>query len=171
MTRLEVITRIDRAPGVSASIDESLLSEAVSSALDMAMGKGPSWLLGTGLSFEVSLRVTDNLQMRELNRKYRGIDRPTDVLSFSFVEDEQAARRMVAADSRVQLGEVFLSYEHCVRQAEELGHSISTELAWLTIHGTLQLVGFAHETDVEAEEMEALEMTALKALGIEVFLG
>jgi probable rRNA maturation factor len=168
MTGLEVITRIDVAPDVSAPIDEVLLSEAVKSALDVAAARAPSWLIGAGLPLEVSLRITNNSQMQELNRDYRGVDRPTDVLSFSFVEDEQAAQQMIAAGSPVQLGEVFLSYEYCERQAEELGHSIYAELAWLTIHGTLQLVGFAHETDAEAEEMEALEMTALKALGIEV---
>src|SRR5579859_4546712 len=137
MSDFDLITRIDVAPEVSGRIDENLLCEAVKSALRVSAGAGPAWLLRAGLPLEVSVRITVDAQMQDLNRTYRDVDRPTDVLSFSFVEDDQAARRLIASGSPVQLGEVFLSYEYCERQAEELGHSVPTELAWLTVHGTL----------------------------------
>jgi probable rRNA maturation factor len=167
MRPLEIETRVDVVDQITGQVEDALLAKAVNAALRAADTR-VTWLAEAGHALEVSVRVTDDAEMRSLNRDYRGVDQSTDVLSFSFVEDDDARRRMLLTDAPVQLGELFLSYEYCVRQAEELGHSTSTELAWLTIHGTLQLVGFAHETDAEAELMEGLETQALKMLGIEI---
>jgi probable rRNA maturation factor len=129
-------------------------------------GSQPQWL--TSLSaVEVSVHVTDNEEIHRLNRDYRNVDRPTDVLSFSFIESDEDARRAAPEGATVPLGQIILSYEYCATQARELCHSIQKELAWLTIHGTLQLLGYSHGTDRDAEQMEALEGDALTSLGFD----
>jgi probable rRNA maturation factor len=162
----DLITLVDIAPPFQDAVDEGTLQLAVQAAVNVARSSpmGPEWLPPSG-PLEVSLRVTDNAEIHALNRDYRHVDRPTDVLSFSFVEDPESRALMERALPAVQLGEVVLSYEYCRRQAQELGHSIDMELAWLTIHGTLQLLGYSHGNDEDAEAMEALEGEALRALG------
>jgi probable rRNA maturation factor len=100
--------------------------------------------------------------MRVLNRTYRNVDSPTDVLSFAFTESGES---IVPPDSPRQLGDVVIDIQYARRQALELEHSLAMEVAWLAIHGTLQLLGYAHATESEAAEMEALETEALRALG------
>ena len=148
-------------------VDRALLTQSVQTAVDLgregAIGQGDlpehRWERA-----EVSVRVTDDSAIHRLNREYRGVDRPTDVLSFSFVEGGPPSG--LPADEPLPLGEIVLSYPYAERQAVELGHPTGTELAWLAAHGTLQLLGYTHETDERAERMEALEQRVLKALGI-----
>jgi probable rRNA maturation factor len=90
------------------------------------------------------------------------VDRPTDVLSWSFLEDGVPVLPQGAA---LPLGEVVLSLPTARRQAADLAHPLDMELAWLLIHGTLQLLGYAHETEEEANRMEDLEAVALRSLG------
>ena len=97
---------------------------------------------------EVSLSVTDNEGIRELNRENRDIDRPTDVLSFPMlmvedgvliIEDEDIM------DDTVFLGDIVISMEKATQQAEEYGHSLERELGFLTVHSMLHLLGYDHE--------------------------
>jgi len=169
---------VDVLPSLSEQVDERLLQEAVLQAMRAAgpeEGKidAPA---DERTNVEVSIRVTDDAEMRRLNREYRGVDKPTDVLSFGLEDGEpdptaalQRAAPQVAHPPGWlrQLGDIVLSYPYAVRQAEELGHSIRTELAWLTIHGTLQLLGYTHYTASEAEAMERLEEIALGAMGLD----
>ena len=94
---------------------------------------------------EVSVTYTDNGGIQALNREYRNIDRATDVLSFPLFED--------AADGTKMLGDIVLSLEKCAAQAEEFGHSFERECAFLTVHSTLHLLGYDHETG-EADELD-----------------
>jgi probable rRNA maturation factor len=111
---------------------------------------------------EMSVRVTGDEEIHALNRIYRGVDRPTDVLSFALQEGEEAA---LPPDVPVQLGDVIVSYPYAARQAAELEHSVEMEMAWLVIHGTLQLLGYHHEDEEEAQHMESIETVALRSLG------
>jgi probable rRNA maturation factor len=113
----------------------------------------------------VSIRVTDDAEIHVLNRDYRNVDRSTDVLSFGFVEQEADLDLARATGVRLELGQLVLSYPHCVRQASDLGHTVQKELDWLTIHGTLQLLGYTHASEDDAAQMERLEDEALTALG------
>jgi probable rRNA maturation factor len=162
----DLITLVDVAPLFEDAVDERKLQFAVQAAVDVARSSPmrPQWLRQSG-PFEVSVRVTDNAEIHVLNRDYRHVDRPTDVLSFSFMEDAESRALMERSQSAHQLGEIVLSYEYCSKQAHELGHSIDMELAWLAIHGTLQLLGYTHAHDEDAEQMEALEGEALRTLG------
>jgi probable rRNA maturation factor len=96
--------------------------------------------------------------MRRLNRDYRGIDRPTDVLSFAYHEDEEAA----AYDETRHIGDVVISVETAAAYARELGLSFDLEIERLVIHGALHLAGYDHETD--NGEMNRLERKLRKEL-------
>jgi probable rRNA maturation factor len=112
---------------------------------------------------EVSLVVTDDAEIRRLNRQYRGVYRPTDVLSFAMNE---GASIPSPADG-MMLGDIVISAERAQAQARRYGHGILREMAFLTVHGMLHLLGYDHGTRRDAREMEALQKRILKELGIE----
>ncbi len=163
MTVPRAIVEVDVAPAFADSVNSEAMDAAVRETL-VAVGNldAPGVELLDGREGHVSVRVTGDTEMQELNRTYRGVDRPTDVLSFAFAEGEPTP---LPPDLPVQLGEVAVDCEFAQRQAEELGHSLDMEMAWLVVHGTLQLLGYHHATEVEAEHMERLETSALRALG------
>lgn len=112
---------------------------------------------------EVSITLTDNAHIHELNRKYRGIDRPTDVLSFAFSESEEPEVTGAAGET---LGDIIISVERAKEQAEEYGHSLRRELAFLTVHGMLHLLGYDHMEEQDRIEMEEEQRYVMEALGI-----
>lgn len=109
---------------------------------------------------ELSLVICDDAFIHPLNRDYRGKDRPTDVLSFSQREGDFAFM------DDLLLGDVIISLETTIRQAEERGHSTERELTILLVHGILHLLGYDHIEDDEAEVMEAKEKDILGKLTI-----
>lgn len=117
-------------------------------------------LLRRGLAgAEVSLSIVDDREMQELNRRYRAVDRTTDVLSFP-LEDEPPKEPCL-------LGDVIVSAPQAARQAEDYGHSLLREMSFLAVHGTLHLLGYDHETPAGDEEMQRLQEEVLSGLGIE----
>ena len=110
--------------------------------------------------FEVDLTICDDETIHALNKEYRDVDRPTDVLSFPMLEFD-------LPDVWVSLGSIVISEETARRQAEEYGHSLKRELCFLAAHSALHLLGYDHETDEEREEMEALQREILHSLGID----
>lgn len=118
---------------------------------------------------EISLTFTDNEGIREINCQYRDIDRPTDVLSFpmlEFGEDEEDAE-FETENGLVMLGDIVISVERAREQAEELGHSLRRELAFLTAHSMLHLLGYDHVDDPVGEKlMIEKQDRALNALGL-----
>jgi probable rRNA maturation factor len=92
---------------------------------------------------EVSVTLVDNATIHELNRTYRQVDRPTDVLSFALDEAEEPAE--VGGPEEHLLGDVVISAEMAQKQAEEFGHSLERELAYLAIHSLLHLLGYDHK--------------------------
>ena len=118
-----------------------------------------------GLSdVELSVVLCDDAFIHPLNRDYRGKDRPTDVLSFSQREGEGAY------SEDPMLGDVIISLERAQVQAKEHGVSLQAEVSLLLVHGILHLLGFDHEEDSEAEEMEAKEKEILSVVGVECSL-
>jgi probable rRNA maturation factor len=101
---------------------------------------------------EVSVTFADNEGIRAINREYRQIDAPTDVLSFPLFE-ESAGKK--------QLGDIVLSLERCAAQAEEFGHSFERECAFLTVHSTLHLLGYDHVNGEEEEQDMRKRQTAI----------
>ena len=120
------------------AVEETLLAEGISSAT------------------ELSLVITDDETVRELNRRFRDVDQPTDVLAFRLQEGGVSPFAM-PPNGVLHLGEVIISYPRAAQQAEEYHHSIEQELLLLTIHGVLHLLGYEHEEPEEGERMRALE--------------
>ena len=116
---------------------------------------------------EVSVVVTGDERVHELNRAYRGVDRPTDVLSFPLFEAEELQGVLsLGGDLPVALGDIVISIEKAAAQGEEYGHGIRRELAFLAVHGLLHLLGYDHETDAQRAEMRAREEQVLSSLGL-----
>ena len=130
-------------------------ARAVRAALDTAAVPFPS-------PPEVSVLLADDGRVRELNRAWRGKDKPTNVLSFPAWEPGA----LLPAEGPLPLGDVAVALETVLREAAAEGRTPEAHLAHLVVHGTLHLLGHDHEEDDEAERMEALEVRALASLGI-----
>ncbi len=103
---------------------------------------------------ELSLLITDDEAIRELNRRFRGVDAPTDVLAFGAETEEHFVS---APESPPYLGDVVISYQRALAQAEELGHTVAKELKLLVIHGILHLLGYDHQEEADARKMRERE--------------
>ena len=116
---------------------------------------------------EVSILLTNDEYICQLNREYRGIDRPTDVLSFALAESDEPAVRNLSGDEPRSLGDIIISLDKVCEQAAKYGHSEERELAFLTVHGMLHLLGYDHIEENERLEMEneqRIVMAELKLL-------
>lgn len=123
---------------------------------------------------EVALTFVDDEAIHELNRDYRGIDRPTDVLSFAMNESLDDELEIVyeleedeAADSLTDiLGDIIISVDRAKQQSEDYGHSLEREIGFLFVHGFLHLIGYDHQ-DAESEaEMMGKQEAALARVGL-----
>lgn len=118
---------------------------------------------------EISFTFTDNEGIREINRDYRNIDRATDVLSFPMLEfcGDEVDAEFETEDGMVILGDIVISIERAEEQAQELNHSLRRELAFLTAHSMLHLLGYDHVDDADGErEMIQKQDIVLAKLGI-----
>lgn len=118
---------------------------------------------------EISLTFTDNSGIREINREYRNIDNATDVLSFPMLEFDgnEVDAEYETEDGLVMLGDIVISAERAAEQARSLNHSLRRELAFLTAHSMLHLLGYDHVDDKEGElTMIEKQNTVLDGLGI-----
>lgn len=114
---------------------------------------------------EVSVRFVDNEIIRELNSQYRNIDRETDVLSFPL--GENGVYDIDPANGAALLGDVVISVQKAMEQAEEYGHSLDREIGFLTVHSMLHLLGYDHVNGgLEAVRMREKEETVLTQLGL-----
>jgi probable rRNA maturation factor len=117
---------------------------------------------GVAPPYEVSVVFTDSDTVKQLNRDYRGVDNPTDVLAFHMLPQKGADDSFaLPPDGVTRLGEVIISYPQAVEQAREQGHSTEKELALLVIHGILHLLGYDHEEPKEESEMREKERELL----------
>ena len=128
---------------------------------------------GVEVPCEVNVLLTNNEGIREINRDYRNVDRPTDVLSFpmfelipgAFPEDTEALRD--PGSELVPLGDMAISVERVRAQAEEFGHGMDRELSYLTVHSVLHLLGYDHVDEGEMKrQMRAREDAIMEGLGI-----
>ena len=113
--------------------------------------------------YEVGLVFTDSEVIKQLNRDYRGVDEPTDVLAFHMLPQKEVDDSFaLPPDGVTRLGEVIISYPQAVAQAREQGHSTERELALLVIHGILHLLGYDHEEPEEESKMRERERELLE---------
>ncbi len=114
---------------------------------------------------EVSVKLVDNEQIREMNATYRNIDKETDVLSFPLGVD--GVYDVNLSTGEAQLGDIVLSVEKAIEQAERYGHSLQREVGYLTVHSMLHLLGYDHENGgLELLHMREKEEQALTELGL-----
>jgi probable rRNA maturation factor len=108
---------------------------------------------------ELAVMLTDDAAIRALNNRWRGLDKPTNVLSFP-------APAALQGDGPVHLGDIAIAYETAAREAESEGKPLAHHLSHLAVHGFLHLLGYDHESEPEAEAMEQQERTILARLRI-----
>ena len=122
-----------------------------------------------GFDAEISVTLTDNENIRELNREHRNIDRATDVLSFPMLDfdGDEADAEYDYDDELVMLGDIVISLERAEEQAREYNHSLRREVAFLTAHSMLHLLGYDHVEDEEGDKiMREKQNNVLSALNI-----
>lgn len=116
---------------------------------------------------EVSVTFCDNEEIRELNRRFRNIDRATDVLSFPLFDDDGMDAHVEELDC--MLGDIVLSLERALEQAVEYGHSFEREVAFLTVHSMLHLLGYDHETsEGDEKDMRRRQSEIMERMGLSV---
>ena len=118
-------------------------------------------------SAELSLTMVRNPEMKELNAKYRGVDRATDVISFAINDEEDLTLPAeLQAELPLDLGDLFISLDKVKEQALFLGHSADREFGFLLVHGFLHLNGYDHETPADEAAMFSLQAAILTAYGL-----
>jgi probable rRNA maturation factor len=130
------------------------------------------WLQTPGLelppadTYEISLRLTTDVEIQALNSQFRHQDKPTDVLSFAAMEVDFPEIDVESGDLALYLGDIIISVDTAVRQATEHGYSLNRELAWLASHGLLHLLGWDHPDEETLLIMLNQQETFLAQIGL-----
>lgn len=151
---VEHVVVVEADPAFEKIVPVATLERAVLRALELGQVAVP---------VEVVVTIVDEAEIHRLNREYRGIDAPTDVLSFAQRESDEFP---VIPNHTEPLGDVVIAYPVAARQAAAAGHPTERELALLTIHGVLHLLGFDHAEPEEERIMFGLQDQALASLGL-----
>lgn len=119
-------------------------------------------------AYELSLRLTDDVEIQELNWQYRQKDAPTDVLAFAALEAESPQAAALRATEPLYLGDIVISMPTAQKQAIAQDHSLQIELAWLAAHGLLHLLGWDHPDEEQLLQMLAQQANLLHTVGLEL---
>lgn len=149
---MAVSINFNRKKAVSAEVAAVMEKIAVSATQDLPLPAAA----------EVSLVFCDDRAIRRLNGKWRGVDAPTDVLSFPQLTEDEWREPVIRP---VLLGDIVLSLESAARQAKEYGHSTEREILYLFTHGLLHLLGYDHLKEDERQRMRAREEEIMAAAG------
>lgn len=118
---------------------------------------------------QVSITFTDDEHIHELNRRFRGVDAPTDVLSFPLIDFDDACGEPAIDEIENMLGDVVLNLQRARVQAEQFGHSFEREAAFLTVHSMLHLLGYDHELGADEDaDMRARQSEIMETMGLTV---
>lgn len=149
---------IEPAPLIDVIIEDRAWNPAAEATVRRAITEAA---IATGADFKdrvLAVLLTDDGSIRRLNARWRHIDKPTNVLSFSPASGQQGPV--------TSLGDIAIAYETTAREAVEEGKAFANHLAHLAVHGFLHLLGHDHDTDAAAEQMEELERAILARLGV-----
>ena len=116
--------------------------------------------VGAPENAEVSISFVDKDEIHVLNREYRGVDRPTDVISFPFTQPDEWGAGVISA-APIALGDIIVCMDVAKEQAGTYGHSLERELGFLTVHGLLHLAGYDHNDTSEEQEMRRAQREIL----------
>ena len=155
----EIIVEVADEAWLKAVPDAEELCSRVAA---VALGAAASLVDLPAERLEVSLLLTDDAQVRDLNRDYRQQDKPTNVLSFAALDADSP----IPPDGPILLGDVIVARETTEREAADEDKTVVHHLSHLVVHGVLHLLGYDHMEDDEAEEMESLERSILAGLGV-----
>ncbi len=146
-------------PAFAGQVEIGAIQEAVAAVLDH---------LGLDVA-RLTVVIGTESQVQALNRDYRGVDRPTDVLSFPAMAETPGddLPPELAAELAHYLGDVVIAYPYAARQAARYGHPVAEELCLLAVHGVLHLLGYDHDTPERQAEMWAVQDAVLRRLGLE----
>ncbi|MBO7148223.1 MAG: rRNA maturation RNase YbeY [Clostridia bacterium] len=151
--RIIIVNHQDKEPFLKET--QNLLTYVIREALSM---------MGAVYSCEVSVTLTDNEEIREINNEHRGIDSATDVLSFPQFDSYELDE--FGLDDEIVLGDIVISCERAREQSCEYGHSYTRELAFLAVHSVLHLLGYDHMNEDEEKVMCELQEHILNSIGI-----
>ncbi|MDC3415555.1 rRNA maturation RNase YbeY [Aquibacillus salsiterrae] len=115
---------------------------------------------------EISISFVDNREIQIINRNYRQIDKPTDVISFALQEIGEGEMEVVGGDLPVVLGDIVISVDKAMEQAAEYNHSFERELGFLALHGFLHLLGYDHMTEKDEKIMFRKQEDLLNEFGL-----
>lgn len=115
---------------------------------------------------EVDITIVDDQEIHSLNKEYRNVDRPTDVLSFALDEKDENEPEIIDAPEEHLLGDIIISAETAARQAEEFGHGLPREMVYLAVHGLLHLLGYDHIQEDDKVIMRMKEEEALRQIAL-----
>ena len=158
---LEIAIEADEEWDSSSSWDQLVRKAAEAAIAESAFPQ----LAASNRHVELSVRLAGNDEVQALNGQWRGKDKPTNVLSFPLV-DEQDLQQANVAGPELLLGDIILAHGVCSSEAAEKGVSVEQHATHLVVHGTLHLLGYDHQCENEAQDMEAREIRALSRLGI-----
>lgn len=146
-----------------AQLDLEVLAETAAAAALSHLGLAPE-------AWEISLLACDDARIATLNAEFRGKSLPTNVLSWPSeersAETDGARPELPEAMGDPELGDIAIAYETCAREAADAGKMMKDHVTHLIVHGTLHLLGYDHETDLDAALMERLEVEILATLGV-----
>lgn len=134
-------------------------------AMEVTLAFLPKTLHPIARRADIALLLTTDEKVRVLNRDFRGIDKPTNVLSFPFFSRAELARKAKGKDS-VHVGDIAIAFATTRREAKSEGKKIEDHATHLAVHGVLHLFGFDHDTSAKAAKMEKLEKEILSVLNI-----
>ena len=137
------------------NLDEELITKVAKAVLDYEKISDDA---------EISFTLTDNKTIHELNKKHRATDRPTDVLSFPLIDFN--TEDITSIKGTLYLGDIIISIDKALAQAEEYGHSVRRELGFLTAHSMLHLLGYDHVTEAEEKVMFSKQEEILQSVGL-----
>ena len=157
-------TELDIGPQWQGEIDwQKRGEEAAKAALRVSPHGG---LAERNFTLEISIKLSGNDEVRQLNADYRGKDQPTNVLSFPMVPHDLLVSLSNSDDGEVLLGDIILAYDVCLNEAQQKAIPLADHASHLLVHGVLHLLGYDHIQEADALIMEALEVKALQYLGI-----
>ena len=119
-------------------------------------------------TYELSLRLTNDAEIKVLNHQYRQQDKPTDVLAFAALEADFPMNEEMRSQMPLYLGDIVISVDTANRQATEQGHPLQTELAWLATHGLLHLLGWDHPDETTLLQMLEQQAVLLQLIGLTI---
>ncbi|HEY9819599.1 MAG TPA: rRNA maturation RNase YbeY [Candidatus Sericytochromatia bacterium] len=158
---------------------QSAATEADESSCPISMATWESWFyqwlenlkpdISPANAYELSLRLTNNTEIQSLNAQYRNKNQPTDVLAFAALEvDSPQLPPQIQLSLPLYLGDIVISVDTAHRQAQQQGHSLKTELAWLATHGLLHLLGWDHPDEESLMAMLEQQSTLLALVNLTI---